>query len=152
MSVQVNPIDLPHLQVGATCIIVVDSVNSPTGTWWGKVTSVHGARIDVAIWGGRFQFTAITWEYPFVPVLSDEHRGDIPTVHCHAYRDDETTRKLFGQLHAADKAAAVWQERAQHWKEVHHTTMAHIAASGSLRAPHRPEAAPKPKGNGDGNI
>jgi hypothetical protein len=88
-----NNCDAAWLSPGNSCIIEVDSVNSPTGFWWGEVIEISHKmdylHVKAKIVGGRVKFNDGCEE-----IKSSEQRGVIPNLNYHVYSDTETTRSF----------------------------------------------------------
>lgn len=90
------------LEVGTTCIIHVDEVNSPKGWWFGVVDKIvdHGTYREVtAHITGEFRLNA-NWR----PIYTGEVNQKDPYLNYTVYPDNESTRSLVNtlRLHIAD--------------------------------------------------
>lgn len=125
-----NACDFERLAVGERCIITVDSVNSPTGTWWGRVTVVaeHDTYLSVgAVITGRFELDKTSWR----PIYN-EGREVTPSVNYIVYPDTETVRNLMWKLEQARSSAEKWERRAKAERTKHLEVMTHLVKTGAM--------------------
>ena len=127
-----NLCDKELLKPGDDCIIEVDSVNIPTGLWWGEVISVeeHDTYISVKakITGGCFQVVG-----SHKAIRSDEHAKRVPHVNYTVYPDTKTVRQLFSQLQQSKNETAAARKNARQCKSTHLDTMEHLVRSGVVK-------------------
>jgi hypothetical protein len=115
--------DAEYLTQGATCIIEVDSVNSPEGTWHGEVVEVEEAgdflRVQAVIKG------PLEVQGPYLKALTAES-AVCPTVNYRVYPDTRTMRQLFRQILFERGELERAQREADSWRTTHLETMAHL--------------------------
>ena len=107
-----------------TCIIRVDSVNYPTGIWWGTISGDEEATIT----GGRFKMKNGS------PIYSDEHRGAVPAVNYEIFPDNEAVRKLFYEISELKGKLEEARSLAEIWEKTHKETMNHLIREGSCHS------------------
>lgn len=134
--------DRDALNVGASCIIEVNEVNSPTGLWWGKVVAVEVIGhdhafllVDAVIDGGRFAFEEIR----HTPIRSDELKGQQPSVNYSVYPDTETTRELLRRLQYSRQLIVEEHARTGYWQMIFHETITCLGKARAVAASHAEE-------------
>lgn len=121
--------DISLLGEGASCIIRVNDVNSPTGVWWGTVEDVmerdgHLA-VRAVITGGRFNI-----DDTGCIVYSTEKKEVVPYVNYTVYPDTHTTRELFHHLLKAEAKASNLARELKSFRETFFETLERIVRVG----------------------
>ena len=133
MSGSASSCDVSVLQPGMPCIIDVNSVNSPTGLWWGEVIEIteHDRFVTVSakITRGKFQLGAFS-----IPIYSDERQGQEPGINYHVYPETATTISLLARVERAQEETRQARNAAAHWRQTHLDTMEHLIRSGATKA------------------
>lgn len=109
---------------GMSCIIEVDSANSPRGRWWGLVVeaevdgegSSQYLSIRAKIDGGRLHF-----DDRLRPIRSDEERGNEPRNY-EVYPDTFLVRDLFSRILYVEGELKEAKGRAGFWQKLYHET------------------------------
>lgn len=119
---------------GAPCIIVVDTANSPAGTWWGVVREVESAlertyikvRAEIV---GRFDLAHnLGGSLDERPADPGQGKGREPTVNYRVYPDTDLTRSLFRWIENAELKTKRAEQSAAAWKATHTETMEHLVS------------------------
>ncbi len=114
------------LKAGDKCILVVDDVNSPTGTWWGTITSVDNDNYEAQITEGPFKMKE------GFPIFSSEEAGVVPHVNYSIYPNNEATRTLFNEISEMKKQVSKKNHEAQIWEKTHKQTMEHLLKQAAI--------------------
>lgn len=108
MAASSYPCDEDLLKPGMPCIIEIDLANTPSGTWWGEITSPGEAKIT----GGRVSFTDQGH-----PVRSEEANGTKPFLNYRIYAPTEPVLALLKQLHWAKGLVETARTQTTFWKK-----------------------------------
>ena len=125
--------DQDLLDVGAPCIIEVDAVNSPTGTWLGRVieTHVHDGWLGVK--------AVITSSLDGAPYRATGFSGGerVPSVNYQVYPDTPTVRGLFEKNQRLRRRIRELKKESARRQEDHHKLIEHLIRTGAVLGPEK---------------
>ncbi len=121
-----------NLNIGSSCIIVIDTVNSPTGIWWGTITTKNPCDdlpiFTAKITNGRFKMNDDSLNPG--PIHSTECKNTVPNVNYSIFPNNELTQTLFRQQQQLEQRFTREKYRADSWKTMHVTTIAQLISQG----------------------